>query len=100
MTNEGQELLFAAVSALFHCLPPKHSFTLTAMLIMKFVLQKTLSGKVLSFSRRKLSIFCRPFSSTDAQMDQMRLKVNQSSTIGPRFSLSDDFTLNRRKKAT
>lgn len=70
--------------------------TFTKMLIIKFA--KTLTGKVPSFSRRKVSNFCRPFSSTEAQMDQIRLKVNQSSTIVPRLSLSDVFTLNERKK--
>lgn len=48
-------------------------------------------GKV-SISRRKLSIFLRPSSSTEAQMDQIRLKMNQSSTIVPRFSVSEVFT--------
>lgn len=59
------------------------------------VCEKTLTGKVPSFSLRKVSIFLRPFSSTDAQMDQMRLKVNQSSTTVPRFSLSAVLTLNK-----
>lgn len=48
-------------------------------------------GKLQSISRKKLSIFLRPASSTDAQMDQMRLKTNQSSTMTPRCSVSETF---------
>ncbi|KAG7251417.1 hypothetical protein CRUP_029840 [Coryphaenoides rupestris] len=41
----------------------------------------TLFGKVPSISRRKLSSFLRPSSSTAAPTDQMRLKRNQSSAM-------------------
>ena len=52
----------------------------------------TLVGKVPSISRRKLSIFLRPSSSTEAPTDQMRLRRNQSSTMCGKWSVSVGFT--------
>lgn len=57
-------------------------------------------GKLPSISRKKLSILLRPSSSTEAQMDQMRLKMNQSSTILPKFSVSEVFTWRKGENYT